>query len=203
VEADSSLRGEVEYAGVGVGAVVLLVVGRAAEGWVFVIGPEETAGSLSPEGDAASTRKVPAEDDRGDRGSCEGAADGVESGALLWRADRISAERALELWRVGLPEGEGFDGVFEVAAESAVADGAGEDLAGVDSSQEELEAAAVVGDAVAALDEDAEVEGLVAGGVVEGRRVVGDGGLGGGWKSGEETESQECECADALQISDH
>ena len=53
----------------------------------------------------------------------------------------------------------------------------GEDLAGVDASHEELEAAAIICHACAALDEDAELERLVAGGVVEGIGVIGDGGL--------------------------
>ena len=84
-------------------------------------------------------------------------------------AGRVGADGALELRRVGLPEGEDFDGVLEVAAQRAGADVGGEDLAGVDACHEELEAVAVFGDADAALDEGAEFEGLVAGEVVDGR----------------------------------
>ena len=82
MDADAALRGEVPDAGVGVGAVVLRVVGWAAEGWVFVVGPEETAGGLAPEGEAAGADEVPAQDDGGDGGSGEGAAYGVEGGAV-------------------------------------------------------------------------------------------------------------------------
>ena len=65
-------------------------------------------------------------------------------------------------------------------------------------------AAAVVGDASAALDEDAELEGLMVGGVVEGRDVVGDGGLRGGDADGQqEGEEPDCGWADALLIPGH
>ena len=60
VDAYAALRGEVPDAGVGVGAVVLFVVGWASEGGVFVVGPEETACALSPEGEAAGAGDVPA-----------------------------------------------------------------------------------------------------------------------------------------------
>src|SRR6266481_294255 len=80
VDANAALWSEVEDAGVGVGAVVLRVVGRAAEGWILVIGPDETAGGLAPEGEAACADEVPAEDEGGDGGSVEGAAYGVERG---------------------------------------------------------------------------------------------------------------------------
>ena len=73
VDADAALRGEVEDAGVGVGAVVLRVVGRATEGGVLVVGPDETAGGLSPEGEVTRADEVPAKDGGGDGGSDEGA----------------------------------------------------------------------------------------------------------------------------------
>ena len=59
VDADAALWSEVEDAGVGVGAVVLRVVGRAAEGWVFVVCPDEAAGGLAPEGEAAGAAANP------------------------------------------------------------------------------------------------------------------------------------------------
>jgi len=48
VDSNAALRGEVEDAGVGVGAVVLRVVREATVGGVLVIGPDETAGGLAP-----------------------------------------------------------------------------------------------------------------------------------------------------------
>jgi hypothetical protein len=193
VDADASLGGEVEDAGVGVGAVVLRVVGWAAEGRVFVVGPEEAASCLSPEGETFGADYVPAEDDGGDGGSGVGAAYGVGRGALLGSAGRVSTEGALELGRVGLPEGEGLDGVFEVAAEETVAHVRSEDLAGVNTCHDELEAVAVFGEAEAALNEGADLQGLMAGGVSEGSGVIADGCLSGGEaRKGE----QESECPD-------
>jgi hypothetical protein len=190
MDADAALRGEVPDAGIGVGAVVLFVVRRPTEGRVLVIGPEHTAGGLSPEGEALGADDVPAEDDGGDGRAGVGAADGVEPGALLGSANRVGAEGTLEFGRVGLPEGEDLDGILEVAAEGTAAECGGEDLAGVNASHDELEAVAILGEAGAALDDCAELEVVKAGEVVVERvGVVADYGLGGGDAGGGEQES--------------
>ncbi len=156
-----------------------------------MVGPEEAAGCLAPEGEFFGADDVPAKDDWGDGDSGECAAYGVEGCALLGSAGRVGAERALEFWRVGLPEGEDLDGVLEVAAEGTVAHVAGEDLAGVDACHEELEVVAVFRDAEAALDDGSDLEGLVALGIEERIVLVGNDCLaGGGASSGE----QEGEC---------
>ncbi len=173
VEAHPSLRGEVPDAGVGVGAVVLDVVGRPAEGRILVVGPEDASGSLSPEGDAAGTDQVPAEDDRGDGDAVEGSAHGVGSGALRWGSGWVDAQGALELRGVGLPEREGLDGVLEVAAQGSSPHVRSKDLAGVDSGHEEAEVVAVLGEADAALNQGAQLVVVPAGEVlVEGVAVA-------------------------------
>src|SRR5580698_6228529 len=60
VDANSALRGEVPDACVGVWAVVLRVIGRAAEGRIFVVGPENTTRCLTPEGEFSGANEVPA-----------------------------------------------------------------------------------------------------------------------------------------------
>src|SRR5271163_2554579 len=62
VDTDASLGGEVKDAGVGVGAVVLLVVGWAAECRVLVVGPDEPASGLAPEGKSLGADYVPTKD---------------------------------------------------------------------------------------------------------------------------------------------
>jgi hypothetical protein len=193
VEADTALRGEVEDAGVSVFAVVLGVVGRSAEGWVLVVGPEEAASCLPPEGEFLCADYVPAKDDRRDGCSGEGAAYCVKGRALFRGAGWVGAEGTLKLWRVGLPEGEDFDGVLEVAAERAVTEVRGKDLAGVDARHDELEVIAVFGEAEAALDDGSDIEGLVAFGIEEGIVLVANDCLAGGVLSGGE---QEGECPD-------
>jgi hypothetical protein len=161
---DACLRGEVPDAGVGVGTIVNLVEGRPAKGRILVIGPDDAAAALDPGRDAVRAGEVPAKDDRGDRGSREGSANGVGG-----RADIGSGTHgALELWRVGLPERKDLDGVLEVAVQGAWTEVWGEDLAGVDACHEELEAAAV-GEAKATLGEDADLPGEVGGVRLKGR----------------------------------
>ena len=110
----------------------------------------------------AGAGEVPAEDDGSDGDSGEGAAYGVE-GSADWRgAGRVGAEGALELGRVGLPEGEDLDGVLEVAAQKTGADVGSEDFAGVYACHEELEVVTVFGEAGTALNDGADLEGLVA-----------------------------------------
>jgi hypothetical protein len=62
-------------------------------------------------------------------------------------------------WRVRLPEGEEFGGIFKISAKEARAEITGENLAPVHARHEEAEAAAIVGEAYAALRENAELEG--------------------------------------------
>jgi hypothetical protein len=208
VDADSALRGEVPDAGVGVLAVVLGVVGWSAEGWVLVVCPKDAACSLSPEGKLLCAKDVPAEDDRGDGGSGVGAAYGVEGRALGRGSRRIGAEGTLELWRVGLPEGEGLDGVLEVAAQRAVTHVASEDFASVDARHEELEVVAVFGEPEAALYDGSDLEGLMAFGVEKGIVLVADdclarGGSGNCEQEGEDPEggrSKACELLDHLGL---
>jgi len=78
VDTDASLRREVPDAGIGVGAVVLFVVGGAAECRVFVVRPEEAASGLAPERESLGADYVPTKDDGGDGDSGKGAAYGVE-----------------------------------------------------------------------------------------------------------------------------
>ncbi len=129
VEADPALRGEVEDAGIGVGTVVLRVVGRATEGGIFVVGPEQASGGLSPIGKSFGSGDVPAQDDGGDGGTGKSSADGVRRGAGLGSSGRIGAEGPLELRREGLPVGEDLDGILEAAAQRAVAEERRENLA--------------------------------------------------------------------------
>jgi len=201
VNAYSTLRCEIPDAGVGVGAVILFVVGWATEGRVFVIGPEETSGTLSPEGEVACTGDVPAKDDGGDGGAGEGSAYGVEGAADGWSAGRVGAEGTLEFGCVRLPEGKDFDGVLEVAAEGAVAVGGGENFAGVDAHHEELEVVAVFGDAEASLREDTVLEGEAGGVFVKGSYVAGGDGLCGG-DAGDEQESEgpKGQCSGAARV---
>ena len=166
VDADSALRGEVEDAGICIRTVVLLVVGRSSEGRIFVVSPEEAAGRLAPEGEVLCPDDVPAKDDGSNGNSGKGAADGIEGGALWRSTGRVDAEGALELWRVGLPEGEDLDRILEVAAQKTVAEVWSQDLAGVDSSHEELEPIPVLRKAVAALDDRSDLEVLKAGEVL-------------------------------------
>ncbi|MCU1250946.1 MAG: hypothetical protein JWQ49_3975 [Edaphobacter sp.] len=192
VDADAALGREVPDAGVCVGAVILRVVRRAAEGRVFVIGPDNTAGGLAPERESACAGEVPAHDDGGDGDSGEGAAYGIERGTDGCSAGRIGAEGALELWRVGLPEGEDLDGVLEVAAQGAGAHVGGENLAGVHACHEEFEAVAVLGEAEAALNDGADLEGPVGGEVLmEGVDVAGGYRLRGGESGGGEQEGKD------------
>ena len=101
---------------------------------------------------------------------------------------------ALELRRVGLPEGEDLDAVLEVAAQKAGADVAGEDFAGVRACHEELEVVAVFGDAEAALNEGADFEGQVARrSGLEGVSVAAGGGLRGGESSGGEQKDEDAD----------
>lgn len=153
VDSHTELRGEVPDAGVSVGAVVEDVVGRSPEGGVLVVGPDDTATALHPGDDlaAAGASEVPLEQDRRDRDSGEGSADGVGRGA----DSGGGAEAALELRRVGLPEGEELHTVFEVAAKDSGTDVRGEDLTGASSEHKELVVGAVIGDTETALREDA------------------------------------------------
>ena len=205
--ANAELWGKVPDAGVGVGAVVLHVVRRTTEGRIFMVGPEDTASTLGPEGESPRAGQVPAQDDGGDGGSREGATNGIRGGALLRSTDWVGAEGALEFGCVRLPEGEGLYGVLEAAAEYARADGAGEDFAGVDASHDELEAIAVVSDSVASLDENTELEGQVTSGLVKGSDIVGDDGLrgsdAGGQQEGDDPDCGRADVADALQITGH
>ena len=168
VKTDPALRGEVPDAGVGVRTIVGEGEISVSESGVLVIGPEKTAGSLGPGGDAVSAGEVPAQDDGGDGDAGEGAADGVVGAAEAAFADgnllgagvgRGKAAGLLVFWRVGLPEGEELSGVFEIAAKEAAAEIAGEDLACVNAGHEELEVIAVFRDADATLDQGAELEG--------------------------------------------
>lgn len=134
---------------------------------------------MSPEGELLGADQVPAEDDRSDGGSGVGAAYSVEGRALLRGAGRVGAEGALKLWRVGLPEGEGLDGVLEVASQGARAHVGCENFAGVDASHEEFEVVAIFGEAEAALHEGSNLEGLMTFGIEEGIVPVADDGLGG------------------------
>ena len=172
VDPDAALRSKVPNAGVCVGAVVLFVIGWAAEGWVFVIGPEETSGSLPPERKMLCPGEVPAKDDGCDGHPGIGAAYGVEGSADRRGAGRVSAEGALELGGVGLPERKGLACQLEVAAEGAVAVAGGDDFANVHTCHEELEAVAVLGEAVTALNENADLEGEMIGVDMEGCGVV-------------------------------
>jgi hypothetical protein len=70
---------------------------------------------------------------------------------------------ALELRRVGLPEGEELDAVLKVAVQNAGANVTGEDFAGLRTNHEELEVIAVFGDAKASLNQSAYLEGAMAG----------------------------------------
>ena len=83
VDSYSELGREVPDAGVGVGAVVEDVVGRPAEGRVFVVGPDEAAATLGPRHELAVARagEVPFEQDGGDGDAGEGSAYGVGGGA--------------------------------------------------------------------------------------------------------------------------
>ena len=210
VDTYSALRGEVENAGVGVGAVVLRVVGRSPEGRVLVIGPEEAAGSLSPEGEALRSDNVPTENDGGDGGAGVGAAYGVGDGALCGGAGGVDAEGTLVFGGVGLPEGEGFDGVFEVAAKQAMAEVGREDLTDVDARHEELESAAFFGETVASLHDCTEFKVATTREVLLKRVDVVLKGWGRGlsrtgpWGGeGQESQGPNGGCADALQVPGH
>ena len=172
VDTNAALGGKVPNAGVGVGAVVLFVIGWAAEGWVFVIGPEETTSGLTPERKMLCAGQVPAKDDGCDGHPGKGAAYDVEGGADGRGPGRVGAEGALELGGVGLPERKGFACQLEVAAEGAVAVAGGDDFANVHTCHEELEAVAVFSEAVTALNENADLEGEMIGVDVEGCGVV-------------------------------
>ncbi len=78
VNTDSALRCKVPDAGVGVGAVVLLVVGWAAECRILVVRPEEPPSGLTPEGESFGTDYVPTKNDGSDGYSSEGASYRVE-----------------------------------------------------------------------------------------------------------------------------
>ena len=172
MDAYSALWSEVPDAGVGVGPIVLLVVRWAAEGWVFVIGPEKTTSGLTPERKMLCAGQVPAKDDGRDGHPGKGAANDVEGGTDGRGPGRVGAEGALELGGVGLPERKGFACQLEVAAEGAVAVAGGDDFANVHTCHEELEAVAVFGEAVTALNENADLEGEMIGVDVEGCGVV-------------------------------
>ena len=124
---------------------------------------------------------------------------------LLGRAGWVGAEGTLELWGVGLPEGEGFDGVLEVAAEGAVAVAGDQDLADVDAGHEELEVVTVFGEAEAALNEGADFEGEAIGVDMEGGCVAAGDGLRGGYPGGGEQEGKDPDrgCSDALHAFGH
>jgi hypothetical protein len=205
VDANAALRGEVPDAGISVGAVVLFIVGGAAECRVFVVCPEKTAGGLPPEGEPLGADHVPAKDDRGDGYSRKSSAYRVEGCAYGGSAGRVRAEGPLKLWRVGLPEWKGFDGVLEVAAEGAVTYVASEDLAGVDTGHEKFEVVTVFGDTEATLNEDSDLEWLMASGVVKRRSVVADCGLSGGiaGKRQQENESTDGGCSDTSHTFGH
>jgi hypothetical protein len=189
VDADAALGSEVPDAGVGVGTVVLLVVWRAAEGRVFVVRPEKAASGLAPVREVLCAGKIPAKDSRGNGHSGEGTADGIRRRADRWCAWGVGAEFALEFGRVRLPEGEGFDGKLEVAAERAVAVTGEDNFSNVNSCHEEFEAVAVFSEAVAALDEDANFKRQVIGVDMKRGDVTISNSLAGG-KSGRQ---QECE----------
>ena len=200
VDANASLRGEVPDAGVGVGAVVLRVVGRPAEGWVLVVGPQDATGCLAPEGEVPSASQVHAKDDGSDGHSAEGAAYGVEGGTDGRRAGRIRAEGALEFGSVGLPEGEELATKFEVAAEGAVAVGGSDDFTDLYAGHEEFEVVAVFSEAGTPLDDGAYLEGVVVV-LMEGGDVVVDDGLRGDESGGGEQEGEGADCgrSDALR----
>ena len=167
VEANAALRGEVPDAGVGVGAIVRKGEVAGAVGGVLVVGPEEAASSLHPRRELAGAGEVPTQNDgrHGDAG--EGAANGEGGAAEVIAAENFcgpgllgkEAVVFLELGRVGLPEGKEFGGVLEVAAKEAGAVIGGQNLAGVHTDHEELEVVAHVGDAFAALDDGADLNG--------------------------------------------
>ena len=76
---DTKLRREVPDACIGGRAVVVDVVGRAAEGWVLVVRPDDSASPLGPRNDLAmaGADEVPAEQDWSDGDAGEGSTDGV------------------------------------------------------------------------------------------------------------------------------
>jgi hypothetical protein len=205
VNTDAALRGEVPDAGVSVGTVVLFIVGRPAECRIFVVCPEKTTGGLTPERKPLSSDHVPAKDDGGNGYSGKSSAYGVERRAYGGSSGRVRAEGPLKLWRVGLPEGERFDGVLEVAAKGAVTYVASEDLAGVNTGHEEFEVIAVFGDAETTLYEGADLERLMASGVMKRRGVVADGGLSGGiaGKRQQEGKGADGGCSDTSRTFGH
>ena len=159
VQADTSLGGKVPHAGIGVEAIVGDGIGTPAKGWIFMIRPYNAARSLHPGGDAMRADEVPAQDDGRDGGSGEGSADRVRGATGdTSRVGRRDAHFALEAGRVGLPEGEDFDGVLEVAVERAGKEVPGKDFAGVDACHDELEGVAIFREAGASLRENADLE---------------------------------------------
>src|SRR6201999_546389 len=103
------------------------------------------------------------------------------------------------LRRIGLPEGKGFDSVFEVAAKRAMAHVRSEDFSGVYACHKELEVVSLFSEAFAALDENPDLEGKMIGVDVKGREVIANDCLCGG-KSGEQKDRDPDggRCADAV-----
>jgi len=166
VQAHAELRCEVPDASVGGWAIIVDVVWLPAEGWVLVIGPDDTTAALRPGHDlaVAGAGKVPFEQDRRDGDSSKGSAHCVWS-----RADSgCGAQHALKFWRVGLPEREDFDAVLEVAMQKTGAEVRSENFAGAAAEHQELVAASVFSDSEAALREYADCERVTR--RVEGRR---------------------------------
>ena len=167
-----------------------------------MIGPEKAAGGLAPEGEMFRSGEVPSEDDGVIDIPGEGAAYGVEGGALLGSAGRVCAEGFLELGSVGLPEGKELAGHLEVTAEGTVTVAGGKDLSDLNAGHEELEVVAVFGEALAPLNDGSDLEGKVVGAVLMKRRCVAAlYGLRGGDASGgkQEGEGADCGRSDALR----
>ena len=119
---------------------------------------------------------------------------------------RVGAEGALKFRRVGLPEGEDFDCVLEVAAEGAGAHVGSEDLAGVNTSHKEFEVVAIFGDSEATLHDGSDLEGLVAfGDRKKGLFPLLTGGLSGRGPGNDEQEEDcpEGGCSKAYELLDH
>jgi len=156
VHAYAELGCEVPNAGVGGVPVIELVVGRAADAGVLVVGPDHSSATLCPRSDLAvsGAGEVPAEKDWRDGDTRIGSPGHIRSGA----DSRTSAGTALKLRGVGLPEGEDLDGVFEVAVNKAGADIGSEHLSCVAAEHEELIVAAIIRDAQAALSDYAELQ---------------------------------------------
>src|ERR1700744_1382845 len=177
VRSDPELRREVPNARVGAGTVIRKVEvterrtdgdgpgrrKRLAEGRILVVRPDKTAGSLHPRHPPLTVREVPAKDRWRHADSGERAADRVLGGARDVGSGRhrsgkdLRALRALKFRCVALPQWKDFNAVLEVALEETLAEIRRQDAAGMSTDEEELEAAAILGETEAALHQRAEV----------------------------------------------